>query len=424
MYCGSCMHDNTLARALGQAGWDTVLVPTYTPIRTDETEVTVDQVFFGGINVYLQQKLPLFRHIPRYLDRFLDRPGLIRRVTSRMIETEPAMLGSLAVSMLQGSGGYQKKEVRRLLDWLGQQAEPDVLILSNMLIAGFLRDLRPQLKIPVVVTLQGDDIFLKSLEEPWRSQALDLIASLDPYVDAYLVHSRFYADAMADYLGLSRDKMRVTPLGIDTADFVNPRPRRAADRPPTIGYLARLSPDKGLHRVVDAFTELKRRPGTESVRLKIAGWLGPDHRSFVDRQFEKLTGAGCHNQVEHLGSVNRQEKLDFLSDIDVFSVPTDYHEPKGLYVLEALASGVPVVQPDHGVFPEMLDELGGGLLFEPGNHQQLADRLCQLLDDPATAGQLGQTGRQAVLQQRHAAAMAASTIQVLKEVLQRSGPNR
>ncbi len=382
MFCGSCMHDNTLAHALADAGWDTMLVPTYTPIRTDEIEVAIDQVFFGGINVYLQQKLPLFRHVPKFLDRFLDHPGLIRRVTSRAIETNPKLLGELAVSMLQGSAGYQKKEVRRLVSWLCDQAHPDLVILTNVLIAGFVGDLKQKLQVPVVVTLQGDDIFLESLTEPWKSQALELISRLDPQIDAYLVHSRFYADAMAGYLGLSRDKMHITPLGIDTRDFADfGRHDVSIERPPAIGYLARLTADKGLHHIVDAFIELKRRPGLESLRLKVAGWLGADHVEFADRQFARLQAAGLAGHVDRLGSVTRTEKLEMLRSIDVLSVPAEYLEPKGLYVLESLAAGVPVVQPAHGVFPELIGDLGGGRLFQPGNTGELVDQLHQLITD-------------------------------------------
>jgi glycosyltransferase involved in cell wall biosynthesis len=418
MYCGSCMHDNTLARALGEANWDTLLVPTYTPIRTDETEVSVDQVFLGGINVFLQQKVPLFRHLPKLFDRFLDKPSMIRRVTSRAIETNPKMLGELAVSMLRGNSGNQRKEVRRLVSWLREEAHPDVLILSNILIAGFVRDLKNQLGAPVIVTLQGDDIFLESLQEPHKSRALELIRGLDPHIDAYLVHSNFYADAMSKYLGLPRDKMHVTPLGIDTRDFAAMPARDAGgERRPTIGFLARLTADKGLHHIVDAFIKLKSRPENGSVQLKIAGWLGSDHVAFANEQFARLDAAGLRDDYEHLGSVSRQQKLEMLQSIDVLSVPTEYLEPKGLYVLEALAAGVPVVQPNHGVFPELLDDLGGGLLFEAGNTNDLADQLQRLLTDGEFASQLGQRGRESVENHRNASAMARATIRVLDEVL-------
>ncbi len=399
-----------------------MLVPTYTPIRTDETDVAVDQVFFGGINVYLQQKVPLFRHLPKLFDRFLDNPSLIRRVTSRAIETDPKMLGSLVVSMLRGSNGNQRKEVRRLIKWLCHDSHADFLILSNILIGGFIPDLKRELHVPVVVTLQGDDIFLESLEEPHKSQALDLIRKLDDHIDAYLVHSHFYADAMANYLGLSRNKMHITPLGIDTRDFVDGSfadgsfASRSTGHPLTIGYLARLTPDKGLHHLVDAFIQLKQRPGMERVGLKIAGWLGTDHVLFANEQFAKLDAAGLKNHYEHIGSVTRTQKLELLRSIDLLCVPTEYLEPKGLYVLEALAAGVPVVQPDHGVFPELLNDFGGGVLFDSSNASDLVEKLCLLLNNDALRIRLGQEGRQMVLEKRNANAMALATINVLKSI--------
>ncbi len=416
MYCGSCMHDNTLARALNQAGCDTLLVPTYTPIRTDETDAAVDQVFFGGINVYLQQKIPVFRHVPRFLDRLLDRPWLIRQVTSRAIETNAALLGSLTVSMLKGQAGNQKKEVKRLIDWLQRTARPDVVILSNILIGGCIETLKQSLNVPIIVTLQGDDIFLESLQEPHKSQAFQLIAKIDRDVDAYLVHSRFYADFMAQYLKLDRDKMHITPLGIDTSDFVSPWPTASRDFK-NIGFLARLTADKGLHVLVDAFIHLKKDPQFDDVRLLIAGWLGADHRQFSESQFDKLKAAGLSRDVRYLGEVDRRQKLDMLRSIDVLSVPTVYPDPKGLDVLEALAAGAAVVQPAHGVFPELIDDLGGGLLVEPENPSALADALQRLLLDDPLRQQMGAAGRAAVLERRNAQSMAANTIAVIDDVL-------
>ena len=118
MYCGSCLHDNTLARELIRQGVDVQLVPLYTPIQTDEQDVTIDQVFFGGMNVYLQQHVGLFRRLPKWLDRVLDRPGLLRWIGSRGMETSAEQLGELTVSMLRGSAGFQRKEVQRLCQWL------------------------------------------------------------------------------------------------------------------------------------------------------------------------------------------------------------------------------------------------------------------------------------------------------------------
>ena len=81
MYCGSCMHGNTLAAALRKAGADVVLAPVYTPLRTDEENVSIDRLAMGGINVYLDEGLPFWRWMPALVRRQLDRPvaGLLGR---------------------------------------------------------------------------------------------------------------------------------------------------------------------------------------------------------------------------------------------------------------------------------------------------------------------------------------------------------
>ena len=417
MYCGSCMHDNSLTRALRDAGYEARLIPTYTPIRTDEEEVTVDQVFFGGINVFLQQKIPLFRMVPRLLDRFLDNPWLIRKVTSRAIETSAKELGALTVSMLKGVQGNQRKEVKRLCRWLKEAINPDVIILSNILIGGCIEQIKRELQIPVIVTLQGDDIFLESLPEPFQTQSLERIRGIAKHVDAFMVHSQFYAEFMTDWFQLNPDRVHVTPLGIDLHDFDFDEPPSTSDRPPTIGYLARLAPEKGLHQLVDAFLELKQRPQGADVRLLIAGWLGKNNQAFVDEQFERLTSAGLEADFQYLGSIDRDEKLKMLQQIDLLTVPTVYREPKGLYVLESLAASVPVVQPDHGAFPELIEQTGGGVTYEAGNTSAHVDTILRLLADPTTRSEMGRAGRNAVFSGRGGEAMARSTAAVIEKVL-------
>lgn len=418
MFCGSCMHDNTLARALTAAGVDVQLIPTYTPIRTDEEDVSVQRVFFGGINIYLQQKIPLFRHLPTFVDRFLDQPWLIRWLTARAVETSPQELGALTVSMLRGDSGYQRKEVHRLCDWLAGSHRPDLLNLSNMLIAGFVPAVKRQIDVPVLVSLQGDDIFLESLPEPHKSRAFNEIRRLVPHVDGFLVNSRYYADFMADYFTIPRAKLHVVPLGLDTSDFRDiaaydgSKPR---ERPPTVGYLARLAPEKGLHVLADAFIQLRQRPAMADAQLRIAGWLGKNNQKYVDGEFAKLREAGLDGEFHYAGSVDRAGKVQFLQDIDVLTVPTVYHEPKGIFVLEALAAGVPVVQPEHGAFPELLAATGGGRLVRPADPSHLADVLHELLSDPASRIELGRQGREAVHGRFNADAMAQAVLGVYRQ---------
>ena len=421
MYCGSCMHDNTLARALLKLGVDVQLVPMYTPIQTDEDDVSIDQVFFGGINVYLQQRSGLFRFLPKAVDRLLDRPSLLRWVGSRGVETSAAKLGDLTLSMLRGSAGFQRKEVQRLCQWLDRDPRPDLLVLTNMLVAGCVPDLKRALHVPVAVTLQGDDVFLEELPGPDKARALDQIRRLAEHVDAFLVHSRYYAQFMAEYLAIDPAKFRLVPLGIDTADFAPPAaeidPRTNPAGPLRVGYLARLAPEKGLHVLVDAFIRLKELPDMAGTQLLVAGWLGKRHQAYVATQVAKLQAAGLSDACTLLGPVNRAQKVHMLRQLHLFSVPTVYREPKGLYVLEAMAAGVPVVQPDHGAFPEILAATGGGRLVPPNSPAALADTWHELLLDHATRQQLAVAGRTAVERRFNAHVMAQQTLTVLQQLI-------
>ena len=432
------MHDNTLARALLAQGHDVQLIPLYTPIRTDEENVSADRIFYGGINMYLQQKLRFFRALPKWLDRWLDQPWLINWASGRSVKIDPTQVADLALSILRGSEGFQRKEVERLADWLTGELKPDVIIFSNILTAGCIPEIERRMRVPVVVTLQGDDIFLRGLPEPHRTEALKQIGRLAHSINGFIANSRYYADAMADYLRLDRAKIAIVPLGIDTRDFETSADRgsRIAEpdasgsssalrashsalnsRPPTIGYLARLAPEKGVDLLADAFVRLRQMPGMQSARLRIAGWLGGQNRAYVDDVFNRLRRSGLAEAFEYVGEVDRKGKLDFLASLDVLSVPTTYQEPKGLFVLEALAAGVPVVQPDHGAFPEMLAATEGGLLHRPEDAQHLAERLHEVLTNARLRQQLAQTGRARVHATCNAATMAARTVEVLRAAI-------
>lgn len=416
MFCGSCMRDNTLVAALHRAGCDVQLAPTYTPIRTDDENVSIDRVFYGGINVYLQQLFPWLGRLPKFLDSWLDHPRLISYLASRGMETDAAQLGAMTVSMLKGTAGFQRKEVRRLVRWLAEEARPDVVDVTNILISGFAPELKSRWNGRLVVTLQGDDLFFDGLVEPYRSQALAEVRRLLPSIDAFVTFNAYYADYMADYLGVDRGRIHLAPLGMRLRD-VPPRPQAAADRPPTIGYFARHCPAKGLHVLVDAFVDLAARPGMEQVRLRSAGWLGDGDRAYFNEQLAKLQAAGVGERYEYAGSPgDRAGKFDFLHGLDLFCVPTTYREPKGLFVLEALAAGLPVVAPAHGGFPELLAG-DVGRLVPPGDPVALADALEDLLGDAEARSRLAAAGPDHVRTHHSDDAMAAATLEIYRRVL-------
>ena len=427
MFCGSCMHDNALSRALSEQGWNIQLVPTYTPIRTDESDFSVDHVLFGGINVYLQQKIPLLRYVPSVLDRFLDSPWLIRKVTSRAMETDGKMLGQLALSMLKGSKGNQRKEVAKVCKWL-RLAKPDLIIFSNVLIGGCIEAVKAEMDVPVLVTLQGDDVFLDSLKEPFKTKCIDRIKQICKHVDGFIVQSEFFRSYMSEYFSIDPARIHVTPLGLDLSDFAefenrDDQTRQSTVETPsgkreiTIGYMARLAKEKGLHHLVDGFIELKSRADTEHVKLQVAGWLSPENEAYVNSQWAKLEEAGLSGECRYLGSIDREEKIAFYNQIDVLSVPTHFLEPKGLYAFEAMAAGVPVVLPAHGAFPELLEQSGGGVLVKPHDPVELANGLQTLIADQRLCRELGAKGQRFVYEFRNSEAMAIVTSKLIEQFI-------
>lgn len=415
MFCGSCLRDNALAAALLARGHDVVLTPVYTPTRTDERNVSGAHVFFGGISVFLEQQVPVFRHTPRLLDRLWDAPWVIRLASKRQIKVDPKRLGEMTVSMLKGERGFQAKEIGKLLDWLRDEPKFDVVSLPYALLLGLAGPLRRALGVPVCCTLQGEDLFLDGLGEPYREQSLELIRAATAHVDAFLPVSEYYLDFMPGYLGIPREKMRVVPLGINMEGFA-PAPR-PADRPFTIGYLARVAPEKGLHALCEGYRALKSMTGLPGpARLRVAGYLAPEHKEYLEAARGRMRDWGLAAEFEYVGEVDRAGKIAFLQGLDVFSVPAPYAEPKGMFLLEALAAAVPVVQPRRGAFPEIVSRTGGGVIVEPDDPRALAAAWLDLWRNPEKAAALGRAGAAGVRQHHDVGRMAETVEQVFRSL--------
>jgi glycosyltransferase involved in cell wall biosynthesis len=418
MYCGSCMRDNALAAQLIRLGHDVTLLPFYTPTLTDEENVSrQERVFYGGISVFLEQKIPLFRKAPRFLHQLLDSPSVIRAFTSGSISVDARQLGAMTVSTLRGEAGHQRQEVEKLLEWLRGEAPPDIVNIPYTLLISLAAPLKRALGCPVVVTLQGEDLFLDALAEPYRTEALDLVRAQVADVDLFIAVSDYYAGFMREYLGIPAAKMRVARLGVSVDDLtVTTKPREG---PFTIGYFARVAPEKGLHNLADAYRILRQDKGLPPSRLVAAGYLPPEHRGYLDAIAGRLRGAGLGDEFVYRGTVERAKKVSFYHDIDVFSVPSGYHEPKGLYLLEAMACGVPVVQPDHGAFPEMLARTGGGVLARSASGADIADALYDVWKAPERAAELGRNGAEGVRAHYTVRHMAEGVLESYREALAR-----
>ena len=402
MYCGSCLRDNALAAELKRQGHDVILLPLYTPTRTDESNVSEPVVLMNGISVCLDQQAAFFRKSHRLLDRLWGAPWMLKLASQTSIEVDPHLLGAMTVSMLRGEDGFQLKEIRKLSAWLEHwlwheprhETPPDVVTLPNSLLIGLARPIRQALQRPVCCTLQGEEIFLRQLQEPYRGQALELIRARIHDVDGFVAVSHYSAGYWIRELGIAENQMHVVPLGINLEGY--PAPERAPHQPFQVGYLARVAPEKGLHVLVESYIRLRRETGFSGAMLQAAGYLAPEHRAYLRGIERQMKDAGFGAEFHYHGELDRVRKIEFLNSLHLLSVPCTYDEPKGIFLLEAMAAGVPVVQPRRGAFPEILAQSGGGVLVEPDNAASLADAIYRLWKAPEERAELGRRGAQGV----------------------------
>ena len=392
-----------------------MLLPLYTPTLTDEANVSYDKVFFGGISVYLQQHHALFRKTPGILDRLWDSSAMLKLATRRSIPTNPKMLGELTVSMLKGEDGFQRKELAKLIDWLLQETAPDVINLPYTLLIALAKPLKKTFDRPICCTLQGEDLFLEGLQEPYRGESLELIRSNVKHVDQFLAVSDYYKRFMPGYLGIRKDKIRVVPIGINTQGYESKTKTR--ESPFTIGYFARVAPEKGLHVLVKAYQRLRERQDFPKASLEVAGYLGEENKDYLNGIERQMKAWGLGDEFHYRGILDRDEKIEFLRGLDVLSVPATYDEPKGIFLLEAMACGVPVVQPRRGAFTEIVEKTNGGLLVEPDDEESLVAGLFKIYSNPSLADELGDNGFRAVREHYNVAQMADRALEAYEALI-------
>lgn len=412
-YCGNCVRDNAMVKSMQRQGHEVLMVPLYLPLYPDESNTAQDsEIFFGGINVYLQQKLSVFRYTPRWIDKLFDSKLLLNMAGKMMGMTKATELGELTLSMLKGEDGNQKKELDRLIEWLKTRPKPDIISLSNGLLAGFAKPLKDALNTKVVCHLQGEDGFLDTLPPPYNNDSWDELSRQLQHCDGIIAVSNYYADLMKKKVG-NDEKFKVVLNGISLEGYSNDRMEPEVR---CIGYLARMCADKGLHTLVDAFIQLKKDNAYDDVKLKVAGVKLPQDEPFVAEQKDKLTKSGIIGDVSFHPNVSREEKIAFLESLTVFSVPALYGEAFGLYVIEALAAGVPVVQPEHGGFTEIIEITQGGQLFDHEVHHGYVETLKSLLDQPEHRQHLSAKGKEVVHTQFSIDAMTSKLIKIYETI--------
>ena len=409
-YCGNCLRDSVFTKTLRKMGHDSVLLPIYLPISSGNENGSTDiPVFYGAVSIYLKQNYRLFRNMPPWLHRFFDSKPILRYAAQKAGSTRATGLEDMTISMLKGSDGLQWKELDELINFLKHHEKPDVVHLSNALLLGLASRIKNELNIPVVCSLQDEDVWVDAMEEQHRQYIWQLMSEKGNDVDAFVVVSNFFADLMKTKMQLPDHKLFVVPIGVDPGKYKVSQP---SCNPPVIGYLSRLCEENGLEILIDAFIELKTNAEFSNAKLKLTGGMTGDDKRFIKKQTQKLNAKGYLKDVEIVPDFGDLSLKEFLGNITVLSVPVLKGEAFGLYQLEAMASGVPVVQPALGAFPEIAEQSGGGVIYQPNTPNELAKTFAQLFANTAKIQELSIAGRASIVNKFNTEVLTTRMIEV------------
>lgn len=376
-YCGNCLRDSALVQSLRKQGHDALTIPMYLPLTLNsETQTDGIPVFYGAVNLYLKQNYPWLRNMPRFVERLLNSGPILRIAAHKAGSTRAEGLEEMTESMLLGSEGNQRKELEELVDFLRKE-QPDIVHLSNALLLGLARQIREEIKVPVICSLQDEDVWVDAMHESYRERIWNLMAERGKDVDAFVAVSHFYAGVMQQRMKIPDEKIHVVHIGLNPASY---EPSPPATDPPAIGFLSRMNEENGFGLLIDAFIELKRNERFAPLRLYATGGMTGDDKVFIRRQVQKLKRAKLEDLVEIQDEYHPDSLREFFRKISLLSVPVLKGEAFGLYQLEALASGVPLVQPAIGAFPEIIEATGGGVVYQPNTSSALAIKLAEVLD--------------------------------------------
>jgi len=417
-YCGNCLRDSKYIRALKDLGHQVIKVPLYLPIFEDAHDLDEVPVFYGAVNLYLKQQFPIFRHMPSFVEHALDSKSVLNMAARKAGSTRAKGLEEMTISMLLGEDGGQKEELERLVDWLAEEVKPDVVHLSNALLLGLARQIKQRLKVPVVCSLQDEDVWVDAMEDHYRKEVWDMMSERGKDVDMFIPVSDYYSAEIRKRMDIPVSKMQTVHLGVDTADY---SPKPITEKEPVIGYLSRMCEDNGLEILVDAFVKLKRDPKYSKVKLKITGGKTHDDLFFIKTQKWMISERGLENDVYWVEEFEGEERQKFFDSVRLMSVPVYKGEAFGLYQLEAMAAGIPMVQPAVGAFPEVINTSGGGVIFSsPYGPTQLAEALASLILNDEKLQELSIAGLAGVKQHFDIHAQAKKMIAVYEGVLKKN----
>jgi glycosyltransferase involved in cell wall biosynthesis len=392
-YCGNCLRDSTYVQALRKEGIDALKIPMYLPIFSDEHDLTDIPVFYGAISLYLKHKYPILRKAPAWFDKVLN-SGLALKFAAKMSgSTRAKGLEDMTISMLLGELGGQKEELDKMVDWIAEHCEADVIHLSNALLIGLARRFQEKLDVLVVCSLQDEDVWVNAMDDHFKKKTWGLMSERANDVDAFIAVSDFYAGVMKEQMNIASEKLYSSYISVDPEDYsyIN-----SSEKAFTIGYISRMCEENGLEVLVDAFILFKKKPGKDNVKLILTGGSTGDDQDFLKMIKNKISEAGISEDVVYHKDFENEGRHEFFSKVSLISVPVLEGEAFGMYLLEAMASGVAVVQPALGAFPEIVGISEGGIIFQPNKPEELAKALDDLHMDPDKLSSLSEKGREGI----------------------------
>jgi glycosyltransferase involved in cell wall biosynthesis len=409
-YCGNCYRDMIYLRAIRKVpGIKATAIPLYLPPDGTDPENGLDKnVFFGAISMYLREKVSFLKNMPVFMDKIFDSGPMLRMAAKRAGTTRTEGLEDMTLNMIKGENAFPDAELQRLVDYICKDGKPDIIHLSNALIVGLARLIKEKIDVKIVCSLLNEDDWIDEMAEPFQSGAWKLIAREAHNVDAFLTPSNYYKEFFISKTGISGENINVIPLGFDP-ETINIEKK---DNYPAVGYFCRVNSQNGIDKLVDAFIELKSGNKLPGLTLHISGGYTGDDKPFIAEQIRKIKSKGLKSFVKIYPEFQGNSKHEFFSNIDVMSVPVRKHDGFGLYLLEANAAGIPVVQPATGAFPEIIEKTAGGITYSPDSVSDLSDALLKILNENELRAKLGKDGQQNVLEDFSLAKMSVGLAQV------------
>ncbi len=416
-YCGNCLRDRVYSQTLKTMGHQAVSVPIYLPLSIEEYDADNGiPVFYGAVNIYLKQKFRWMQNMPKWLENFFNSSALLKFAAKKSGSTRADGLEEMTISMLNGDEGFQEKELDQLIDFLRVHEQPDIVHLSNALLMGMAKKIKQELNIPVVCSLQDEDVWIDAMRPAYQQKLWDIMAEKAKNIDAFVAVSDYFRNVMQEKMRIPDEKLFTVHIGVDPDAYKVNEPNTDT---PTIGYLSRIYKENGIGVLVDAFIHLKENSKFTNAKLRISGGLTGDDKRFVNKQIRKLKRKGFYNDVEFVEDF-RIEALDkFFNGLSLLSVPVLKGEAFGPYLLESMASGIPIVQPALGAFPEMVMNSGGGAVYEPNEPQILAEKMEELLSAPDELKNMSRHGRKAVEERFSNKILTEKMAKVYEEVIER-----